>query len=53
VGIGAYVAVLWAMGLHQDVADLASPERDLEGQTLAAARLGERVRPKTEFDDEF
>lgn len=53
VGIGAYVAALWALGLHQDVTDLASPERDLEGQTLAAARLGQRVRPKTELDDEF
>ncbi len=53
VGIGAYVAVLWAMGLHQDIADLASPVRDLEGQTLTAARLGQRARPGTELDDEF
>ncbi len=53
VGIGAYVAALWAMGLHQNVADVASPERDVEGQTLAAARLGKRVRPATELDDEF
>jgi len=53
VGIGAYVAALWAMGLHQDVADVASPERDVEGQTLAAARLSVRVRPTTELDDEF
>jgi transcriptional regulator with XRE-family HTH domain len=53
VGIGAYVAALWAMGLHQDLADVASPNRDVEGQTLAAARLGERVRPITELDDEF
>ena len=53
VGIGAYVAVLWAMGLHRDIAELASAERDLEGQTLAAARLGKRVRPSTERDDDF
>lgn len=53
VGIGAYVAVLWAMGLHRDIAELASPERDLEGQTLAAARLSKRVRPTTEPDDDF
>ncbi len=53
VGIGAYVAALWAMGLHQDLTQVASPERDLEGQTLAAARLGERVRPATELNDEF
>ena len=53
VGIGAYVAALWAMGLHQEVGEVASPERDVEGQTLAAARLGQRVRPPTELDDEF
>lgn len=53
VGIGAYVAALWAMGLHQDVAALASADRDAEGQTLAATRLGERVRLATELDDEF
>lgn len=53
VGIGGYVAALWAMGLHEEVAKLASAERDLEGQTLAAARLGKRVRSTTEGYDEF
>jgi transcriptional regulator with XRE-family HTH domain len=53
VGIGAYVAALWALGLHGEVADLASPERDLEGQTLAAARRGKRVRLSTGLDDRF
>jgi len=53
VGIGAYVAALWAMGLHQEVGEVASLERDVEGRTLAAARMGERVRPSTDLDDEF
>jgi len=53
VGIGGYVAALWAMGLHEDVANLASTERDLEGRTFAAARLGKRVRPATEGTDDF
>lgn len=53
VTIASYVAALWALGLHRDVADLASAERDLEGQTLAASRLGQRVRPPTESDDDF
>ena len=53
VGIGAYVAALWALGLHQDLANVAGPERDVEGQTLAAARRGERVRPPTELSDDF
>jgi transcriptional regulator with XRE-family HTH domain len=54
-GIGAYVAVLWALGLHDDVALLAAPDRDLEGQTLEAARLPERARPhsKTYLSDDF
>jgi hypothetical protein len=47
------VAALWALGLHQEIAELASPERDLEGQTLAAARRGERVRLSTGLDDQF
>jgi transcriptional regulator with XRE-family HTH domain len=50
-GIGAYAAALWALGLHGDLAHLAAPERDLEGQTLEAARRGERVRPPGLSDD--
>lgn len=53
VGIGPYVAALWALGLSGDVANLASFERDLEGQTLAAARRGSRVRLETELGDDF
>lgn len=52
-GIGAYVAVLWALGLHHDVARLAAPDRDAEGATLEAARQGKRARPPTALDDDF
>jgi transcriptional regulator with XRE-family HTH domain len=52
-GIGAYVAVLWALGLHGDVAHLAAPARDAEGSTLEAARLVERARPSRSLDDDF
>lgn len=52
-GIGAYVAVLWALGLHHEVGEFASPDRDIEGQTLEAARRGERVRPAGRLNDEF
>ncbi|HET7231095.1 MAG TPA: helix-turn-helix transcriptional regulator [Longimicrobium sp.] len=52
-GAGAYVAVLWALGLHDDVARLAAPEHDVEGATLEAARLGTRARPPATLDDEF
>lgn len=52
-GIGAYVAVLWAMGLDGHLDDVAAPSADLEGRTLEAARRGERVRPHTRLSDDF
>jgi len=52
-GIGAYVAVLWALGLHGDVSRLASPDRDAEGLTLESARLPGRARLPTDLDDDF
>lgn len=52
-GIGAYVAVLWALGLNADLAAVAAPERDVEGQTLEAARRGERVRLPRGLSDDF
>jgi DNA-binding XRE family transcriptional regulator len=52
-GIGAYVAVLWVLGLHGDVSRLASPERDAEGLTLESARLPKRARLAKDLDDEF
>jgi transcriptional regulator with XRE-family HTH domain len=52
-GIGAYVSVLWALGLHADVTMLADPDRDVEGATLEAARRPSRARPATRLDDDF
>jgi transcriptional regulator with XRE-family HTH domain len=52
-GIGAYVSVLWALGLHGDVSRLASPDRDAEGLTLESARLPSRARRATDLDDDF
>ncbi len=52
-GFGAYVAVLWALGLHHKVAELAAPDEDAEGRTLEAARLPERARPSSAMDDDF
>lgn len=53
-GIGAYAAALWALGLLDQLAEVARPERDAEGEALAAARLGERVRPSSGgLDDAF
>ena len=51
--IGAYAAVLWALGLHADLADVGSPEFDREGITLSAGKLARRVRRAKVIDDEF
>lgn len=53
VGMGAYVAALHALGLDRGVDELASVSRDLEGQTLAAARGAKRIRPAGSIDDDF
>lgn len=46
-------AVLWVLGLHHAVADIAAPDSDAEGATLAAARLGKRARPVKALDNDF
>ena len=51
--IGAYAAALWTLGLLDQLAEVARPDRDDEGETLAAARLGERARASTTLDDNF
>ena len=51
--IGAYAAALWALGLLEQLAEVARPDRDAEGQTLASARLGERARSSVTLDDNF
>ncbi len=52
-GIGAYTAVLWAMGLHDAVTRLAHPDDDVEGTTLEAARQPARVGISRELSDDF
>ena len=52
-GIGAYLAALWAMGLESDIGALASPDTDVEGKTLEAAKRNKRVRPEKRLDNDF
>ncbi len=52
-GIGGYAAVLWALGLLNDLVALADSDTDLVGRTLESARRGERVRPGAGLDDDF
>jgi transcriptional regulator with XRE-family HTH domain len=56
-GIAVYVAMLWALNLLDQLADVAAPEKDDEGQTLALSRERARARPqsgaKTGLDNDF
>ena len=53
-GMGAYLAMLWAMGLESEIQAFADPERDEEGRQLELARLPRRVRHFRErLDGEF
>ena len=52
-GIAVYAAMLWALDLIDQMADLAAPEKDDEGQTLALSRDRHRARPKTGLDNDF
>jgi transcriptional regulator with XRE-family HTH domain len=54
--VAVYLALLWAYGLLGDVALLAAPERDAEGEALAALRARRRASPSTSgalLDDDF
>lgn len=45
-GIGAYLALIWALGLERDVAKLLDPDHDDEGKQLELARTPKRARAK-------
>jgi len=54
VAIGAYVTVLWALGLDRTLDGVAHPDSDTHGKTLEASRRPVRVRKlqtsKNEYD---
>ena len=53
-GLGAYLAMLWAMGLESEFQSFADPERDAEGKQLELTRMPQRVRHRKEsLDGEF
>jgi transcriptional regulator with XRE-family HTH domain len=45
-GLGAYLAVVWALGLERELAGLLNPDTDVEGKQLELARTPERARTK-------
>jgi len=52
-GIGAYFALIWAMGLESELIKFVDPERDTEGKLLEQARLPQRVRGTLTDEDAF
>ncbi len=51
--MAVYTAMLWALDLLSQLDEVALPEKDEEGQTLALARERARARVKTEADNDF
>lgn len=52
-GVAVYAAMLWALDLLDQITDVAAPETDDEGQTLALSRERARARPKAGLDNDF
>lgn len=51
--IAVYTAMLWALDLLGQLDEVARPENDAEGQTLALASERGRARAKTELSNDF
>ena len=53
VAVGAYVTVLWALGLDKTLDGVAHPDADIHGKTLEASRRPARVRRSQRSKDEY
>jgi len=53
VALGAYVTVLWALGLDKTLDGVAHPDADIHGKTLEASRRPERVRKTRKQKNEY
>lgn len=51
--IAIYAAILWTLGLAEQLAEVASPQRDEEGSILALARERSRARTSKGLNDDF
>ncbi|HZV92082.1 MAG TPA: hypothetical protein VFF72_02630 [Caldimonas sp.] len=53
-GLGAYLAMLWAMGLESEIDGLADPDHDQTGKQLDLSRQPRRVtHSKEKHDGDF
>lgn len=53
VALGAYVTVLWALGLDKTLDAVAHPDTDSHGKTLEASRRPARVRKSQRSKNEY
>lgn len=53
VALGAYVTVLWALGLDKSLDSVADPDADAHGKTLEASRRPARVRKSKQSKSEY
>ena len=53
VALGAYVTVLWALGLDKTLDAVAHPDADTHGKTLEDSRRPERVRKARKQKNEY
>ena len=53
VAMGAYVTVLWALGLDKTLDGVAHPDADIHGKTLEASRRPARVRKSQKSKNEY
>lgn len=51
--VAVYTAILWALDLLSQLDEVARPENDAEGQSLALAKERGRARAKTELSNDF
>ena len=53
VAIGAYITVLWVLGLDKTLDGVAHPDSDTHGKTLEASRRPARVRKSQKSKNEY
>jgi transcriptional regulator with XRE-family HTH domain len=49
----AYLGALWALGLLEQIADVADPDRDDEGKVLESARAPRQAPRRRSLDNDF
>lgn len=53
VALGAYITVLWSLGLDKTLDGVAHPDADTHGKTLEASRRPARVRKSQQSKNEY